>query len=76
MNKYNQKTLKAAEEFEKGYAERCGISINELRNIRKRVVIECSHNCMYSGCEGFNSISKKLAIEDELDIILPTETAE
>jgi len=69
----NKKLLKRTEKFEKGYAERCGITVDELRNKRERVVVRCrmGKDCDYEGCEGFNSISRKFAEQDEIPIILP-----
>jgi hypothetical protein len=65
--------IQKAEKFEKCYAEEYGITIDELRNNRERVVVRCrmGKDCYYEGCNGFNSISRRFAIEDEIPIILP-----
>lgn len=63
------KLIKDAEKFERGYAERCRITVDELRE-RKRVVVKCRPECVYEGCEGFISIGREHA-EDNIEIILP-----
>lgn len=47
-----------AEEFERQYAERCGISIQHLRDLG-RVVHPC--DCDWEGCEGWQSLSHEAA---------------
>lgn len=53
-----------AEEFEKQYAARCGITVERLR-YRGRVVRAC--HCGDKGCEGQQSISLKRMHEEEED---------
>ena len=46
------------DEFERQYAERSGITTEELRNLG-RVVVKCE--CDYEGCEGWASLAKEIA---------------
>lgn len=49
-----------AEEFERAYAERSGITVEQLRELG-RVVRPC--HCDYEECEGWQSVSKEAAAE-------------
>lgn len=58
-----------AEQFEREYAERCGVSVEELRSWG-RVVAPCE--CDYEGCEGWASVSKD-QLADHLRFYGPVE---
>lgn len=62
------KSIIDPETFEREYAERCGWTVQQLRD-RGRVVVAC--NCDYSLCKGWSSIKREFAEEDKLEIILP-----
>jgi hypothetical protein len=49
-----------AEEFERRYAERSGLTVEELRALG-RVVRPC--DCEYEECEGWQSVSAEIAAE-------------
>ena len=49
-----------AEEFERAYAARSGLSVSELREMG-RVVRPCG--CGEEGCEGWQSVSAEAAAE-------------
>jgi hypothetical protein len=49
-----------AEEFERRYAERSGMTVEGLRELG-RVVRPC--DCDYEDCEGWQSVSKDVAAE-------------
>jgi hypothetical protein len=51
----SRQTLRALA-FERGYAERSGISVERLR-LLGRVVAPC--HCGHSGCEGYQSLSRE-----------------
>lgn len=51
-----------AEEFERQYAERSGVTVERLRELG-RVVRPC--HCDAEGCEGWQSINRELAAELE-----------
>lgn len=53
-------TALTADEFERGYAERSGITVERLRELG-RVVRPCA--CQEDGCPGWQSMSKERAIE-------------
>ena len=60
------------EEFERGYAARSEVTVDDLRAIG-RVVCVCT--CGEDGCEGWMSISRRLALELEWPIAWPPEPA-
>jgi hypothetical protein len=62
MTKLEHRTPITADDFEAKYAECCGLSIAELR-ASGRVVAPC--DCDYKGCEGWQSMSRELALERE-----------
>lgn len=54
------KAIENAEEFERRYAERSGMTVEELRDLG-RVVRPCS--CGEEGCGGWQSVSEERAAE-------------
>jgi hypothetical protein len=51
---------KTAEDFERDYAERSGMTVERLRELG-RVVRPC--DCGEAGCEGWQSVSQEVAAE-------------
>jgi hypothetical protein len=48
-----------AEEFEKAYAERSGLTVEELRLYRTVLACDCGED----GCEGWQSLSHEMAAD-------------
>lgn len=59
-----------AEQFEREYAKRCNITVDELR-AKGRVVVIC--HCDYEECKGFGSLPREIATDPYLGhkIVLP-----
>lgn len=57
-----------AADFELGYAERSGITVEELRSY-EQVVVRC--DCDSPDCRGWASVSRSIAELDDLEVVLP-----
>lgn len=53
-------------EFERQYADRSGITVEKLRSLG-RVVVVC--HCEETECEGWASVSRQFADQEELSIV-------
>lgn len=52
-------------EFERAYAERSGVTVEQLRNEWGRIVLPCDPElCEYEGCKGWISVSWESAYHD------------